>query len=200
MPAQSMRNSSEWRAASSSSITCTTGSVGIGHLLLSHPFQREAEDGPAAFVRPGPDSPAMRLDDGPRDGQADPHAGALRGDEGLKELPGDFGADAGPGVGDADQRHAALGGRDAHHKVAPFAPGHRIDRVADEVQDDLLHLDLVGEHEIDRAVEFEADAYAMLLGADQGERARFLDQLDQALDGPLGLAAGDEIAQPADDL
>ena len=40
----------------------------------------------------------------------------------------------------------------------------------------------------------------MLLGADQRERAGLLDQLGQALDVPLALAAGHELAQAADDL
>ena len=77
---------------------------------------------------------------------------------------------------------------------------HGLDRVAHQVEQDLLDLHLVDQHQVDLRVEVEADAHAMLLGADQGQRAGLLDQLRQALDPPLGLAAGDELAQPADDL
>ena len=42
--------------------------------------------------------------------------------------------------------------------------------------------------------------HAVLLDADQRQRARFLDQLLQAFHPLVALAAGDEIAQAADDL
>ena len=42
--------------------------------------------------------------------------------------------------------------------------------------------------------------HAFVLDADQRERARLLDELLDVLDAPLAFAAGDEIAQPADDL
>ncbi len=40
----------------------------------------------------------------------------------------------------------------------------------------------------------------MFLGADQGQGARLLDQLGDALHAPFGFAAADEIAQAADDF
>ena len=78
--------------------------------------------------------------------------------------------------------------------------GHRLDGVAHQVEQHLLDLDLVGEHEVGARIELEAHADAVLLGADQRQRARLLDQLGEALDAPLALAAADEIAQAADDL
>ena len=51
-----------------------------------------------------------------------------------------------------------------------------------------------------RRVELEAHAHAFVLGADQRQRACFLDQLLDVLDPPFALAARDEIAQPANDL
>src|SRR5690606_42091355 len=45
-----------------------------------------------------------------------------------------------------------------------------------------------------------APAHAVLLGADQSQRTRFLDKLWKILDTPLALAARKEITQAADDL
>ena len=51
-----------------------------------------------------------------------------------------------------------------------------------------------------RGSKFEAHPHAFVLGADQRERARLLDQLLGVFHAPLAFAPGDEIAQPADDL
>ena len=64
----------------------------------------------------------------------------------------------------------------------------------------LLDLNLVDEHQIVPRIESEPHPDALVLGADQRERARFLHQLGEAFDPALGLAARDEIAQPVDDL
>ena len=49
-------------------------------------------------------------------------------------------------------------------------------------------------------VEAEQGLDPLVLGADQGERARFLDQLADVLGPLLGFAARDEFAQLADDV
>ena len=49
-------------------------------------------------------------------------------------------------------------------------------------------------------VDLKRHAHALLLGADERERARLLDQLLDAFDPPLAFAPRDEIAQTADDL
>ena len=77
---------------------------------------------------------------------------------------------------------------------------HRLDGVAHQIEQDLLNLHLVGEHEIQPRRKREAHPHAPVLGADQRQRACLLDQLFYVLDAPLALAVGDEIAQPADDL
>ena len=76
----------------------------------------------------------------------------------------------------------------------------RLDGVAHQVEQHLLDLHLVGQHQVAARIELEADPDAVLLGADQRQRARLLDQLGEALDPPLALAAAHEIAQAADDL
>ena len=63
-----------------------------------------------------------------------------------------------------------------------------------------MNLHLVGKHEIGLRLEFEAHAHAFVFDADQRQRTRLLYQLLDVLHPPLAVAAGDKIAQPADDL
>ena len=111
------------------------------------------------------------------------------------------GGDAGAGVGDADLDHVVRQQAAVMHQArAGRTLGHRLDGVAHQVEQHLLDLHLVGQHQVGARIELEAHPHAVLLGADQRQRARLLDQLGEALDPPLGFAARDEIAQPADDL
>src|SRR5437868_239242 len=190
-PAVLRRNASDWRTAASSSMTWTTLLFDKGRLLVLCRAQGEAEDRAAA--RPGidPDPAAMRLDDGPADRQAQSHALALGGDERLEELRGDLGSKPGSGIGDAhfDRLLAACHGGDL--ELATLRGfDHGLDGVADQVDQDLLDLDAVGEHQVGRRVEPEGDLYAVLPGTDQGKRAGVLDQLGQAFDAALALATG----------
>src|SRR5215510_9087222 len=194
------RNASDCRTASSSSITCTMTSDGIADFLPVDRAQREAKDRAAGRIGLHPDVAAMRLDDGARDRQADPHAMPLGGEERLEQLRSRLFRNAVSGVGHADGDHAVLAGSGGHDELAPGRLLHGLDRVAHEVEQHLLDLHLVGEHKLDRRIELELDAYAVILRADQGQGAGLLDQLAEILDAALGLAAGDEIAQPADDL
>ena len=54
---------------------------------------------------------------------------------------------------------------------------HGLDRIADQVEQNLLNLHLVGKHEIDRGIELKPHSYALVLGADKRKRACLLDQL-----------------------
>src|SRR5262249_27862367 len=185
------RNSSDWRTASSSSITCTRLLAGIAQILLGHGTQCKAKDRPALRVRLDRDLAAMRLDDGARDRQPDPHSLRLAGDEGLKQLRGYFRRNAGAGIRHAHRDHAAGTGRRRDGELAAIRILHRLDGIAHEIEHDLLDLHLVGEHQVERGIELESDSHAALLGADQGECARLLDQLLDAFDAALALAAGD---------
>ena len=86
------------------------------------------------------------------------------------------------------------------YELAPFRFLHRLEGVPHQIEQDLLHLYLVREHEIDSGIEVKTHAHAAVLGPDQSERARLLDQLLDVLDSPFALAARDEVAQAADDL
>ena len=77
---------------------------------------------------------------------------------------------------------------------------HALHGVADQVDQDLLDLDAIGQHQIGLGIEPERHGDAGLPRADQGERAGVLDQLGEVLDPPVALAAGHELAQSADDV
>src|SRR5580692_531464 len=195
------RKASESRSASSSSMTCTiAGSDDIAGFLLGQDRQREREYRAAAGIGPRHDRAAVRLDDGARDRQTDAHALSLGRDERLKQLRADLGRDSRPGIGNADFDHIFAHRQSGDDQFAPFDVFHRIDGVAHQIEQNLLDLHLVGEHEIAAVVEIEAHAHALVLGADQRQGAGLLDQLLDILHPALGLAAGHEVAQPANDL
>src|SRR5262249_61433558 len=75
MPADPNWKASAWRTASSSSITWTMDlSGGIAEILPARGPQREAEDRSAVRIGLHRDLPAVRLDNGAADRQADTHA------------------------------------------------------------------------------------------------------------------------------
>src|SRR5260370_4794410 len=67
-------------------------------LLPRHSGKGEAENRPANWVRFGPKSAAMRLDDLAANGKAEPHAVALGRYERLEQAIRDFGSNAWTGV------------------------------------------------------------------------------------------------------
>ena len=85
-------------------------------------------------------------------------------------------------------------------KFAPWRMRHRLQRIAEQVDQNLLDLDPIDQHQIVLRVEIEAKLDALFAGAGEAERAGFLDQLGEAFDALFGFAARDEIAQPPDDL
>ena len=140
----------------------------------------------------------MRLDDGPADRQAEPHALALGRDEGLEKLCRDLRRETAAGVGDAyfhgavvvracsDLEFTALAGLD-----------HDLDGIADQVDQNLLDLDAVRQNRVGIGSEPEGYGDTVLPGADQGQRAGVLDQLGQALGAAVAVATGHELTQPA---
>ena len=157
-------------------------SDGIASLLPRHSSQRESKNRAASRVRPGFDLAAMGFDNGTGNRQADTGAMGLGGDERLKQLTCHVRRDPGSGVGDADRDHPVAGRPGRHDQLSLVAALHRLDRVSNEIEQNLLDLNLVGKHEIDRRIELEPHTDAPVLGADQRERACFLDKLVDALD------------------
>src|SRR5208282_2753979 len=198
-PAAPSRNDRDSRAASSSSTIWIGGLSGIDR-AFSRCGKREAEGRAPSRVRLRPDFSAMRFDNGAADRQTDAHAVRLRCDERLEQLGGDFLGYARPRIGHGNLHHVLADGGQGHCQLAARGVLHRIHGVAKQVHEDLLHLDTIDEHPIHLRVDRHLDPDAALVDADQGQRARFLDQLPDALHSPLGLAPRDEVAQMADDL
>src|SRR4029077_2979480 len=80
------KKDNESRAASSSSMTCTTGLSCIADLLVAHSSERKVEHCPSTRVGFGPDLPAVRFDYGSTNRKAYTHAMQLGRDKRLKQL------------------------------------------------------------------------------------------------------------------
>src|SRR5215475_5289220 len=95
--------------------------------------------------------------------------------------------DAAAGVRDADRYHLVLAARGGNEQLAMMRLLHRLDGIADQVEQDLLDLHLVGQYEIRRRIELELDADALILDADQRQSGGFLDELAEAFDAAFAL-------------
>ena len=146
------------------------------------------------------DLSAMGLDNGAGDRQADAHAVALGGDKRLEQPGRHSGAIPQPVSATLIATMSSLveaaeitSSRLGEASMASMA-------LRMQIEQDLLNLHLIGKHEIDCRVELKSHADALILGAYERQRAGFLDELLDAFDPTLALAARDEIAQAADDL
>ena len=142
----------------------------------------------------------MGLDDGAGNRQADAHAVALVGDEGLEQMSRYVRRNPRAGVSNADGEHAVLVGGGRNRELAPVRRLHRLDGIPQQVEQNLLNLHLVGEDEVDAGIELKPYPNALILGADESQSACLLDKLLDAFDPALALAARHEIPQAADDL
>src|SRR5215216_6782777 len=119
------------------------------------------EGGTWTIVRLCPETAIMSLDDRPADAEPDTHAVALRCVEGVKELVHALGVDAYASIPHADTyaTTALPFGSDQQVSRAIVHFNHRIGRVAEKVQDDLLELDpIAGDgREILRELRLESD-------------------------------------------
>src|SRR5215831_4712943 len=201
MPAEPSWKASASRTASSSSMTWAMGlSDGIAELLPGRRPQREAKDRSADRIGLHRDLSAVGLDNRAADRQADTHAVALIGDEGLEELRHQFRRDPGSGVGHADGDHLVVAGCGGNNELASLRRLHGLDGIAQQVQQNLLDLHLVDKDEIDGRVELKADTHTLILGSDQRQGAGLLNELLDAFDPTLAVAPAHELAQATDDL
>src|SRR6516225_10657260 len=148
-PAVRSKNASDSRSASSSSMILTSRraagfSEAIAAFLLAHSRQGKCEDRAAGWIWSRRDRTAMRLDDRARYRQAYSHAMAFGGDEWLKQLIGNLRRDSAASISDANFDHVVGGRRGCDDKFARCGGLHCVDRVAHEIEQDLLNLDLVG--------------------------------------------------------
>src|SRR5262245_28088538 len=102
--------------------------------------EREADDRAPCLVVGHPQGPPVRLDDRTADGEPHPHAVLLGREEGLEDPVGVL--DAGSGVAYLDADRAALVAARANLERAGSLVQalHRLDPVADQVDEHLLHL------------------------------------------------------------
>src|SRR5712664_1545528 len=124
--------------------------LGIAELRLGMQFgldrrQRELQDGSPGLVRHRPETATMGDHDRAADRESHPHPVGLRREKRLEDALHGLGLKAMPRVADFDEDLVPLfppgGDRQLPGRGAGLA--HRIDRVEDEVQQELLKLDLV---------------------------------------------------------
>src|SRR6516162_2531288 len=200
-PADPSWKASAWRTASSSSITWTMGlSGGIVEILPGRGPYGEPKDRSAGGIGLHRDLPAVRLDNGAADRQADTHSLALVGDKGLEELRHQFRRDPGSGVAHADDDHVVVAGCRGDNKLATLRGFHGLDGIAQQVQQHLLDLHLVDQNEIDGRVELKPDTHALILGSDQRQGAGLLNEFPDAFHPTLAVATPHEFAQATDNL
>ena len=147
-----------------------------------------------------PEPPAVRIDDRAADREADPQAVLLGGLEGSEGVVRDARRKAGAVVSDIDLHllRAGCPGCDADLSLA--RPFERFDRVAQDVEHDLLHFDAVDQDRRQRVVKGEDQLDVAVARADQGQRRRLLDDRVDWLEAALALVLLDEAPQPLDDL
>src|SRR3954471_3045254 len=167
-------------------------SAGID-FLLRHGTKRKTKNRSTLRVWLANYLPPMALNNSARDRQANPHTASLCRNKGLKKLRHHFRSDSCARVGYADGNHVIVGGGGGDRQFASLAPLHRFDRIAHQVQQDLLNLYFVDEYKIDGRIEREFHANSMVLGADERERACFLHEFRNALYSAFSFTARDEI-------
>ena len=135
----------------------------------------------------------MRLDDRATDREAYAHAVLLGRDERLKQLWRDGIANPRTGVLDCDARQDRLRRVPSAPKASGLRRHHRIDRIADEVDEHLLDLDAIDQDLVGGGVELQLNVDPMLARADQRERIRFIDEALQAFDPPFRFPGAHEV-------
>lgn len=160
--------------------------------------QRKREDRSTPISVRRAKSSAMRLDDGAADGEPYPHPGRLGRHKRSEEPDTDGARQAGAAICDMNRDHPVFSSR-SYGEVAPILARHRFHRVAHQVKEDLLNLDLV-DNGLGRVLgdpDLEPKARA---DAHERECARLLDSLGKDLDLAPGLALPHEVAQALDDV
>src|SRR3954451_13272437 len=199
-PAVSNSRSSDRRTAASSSTTWTVRSADT-RLSAIHPGpEGEEENRSATRIRFAPEPTPVRLHDRAADHEAQPHPVALARDEWPEQFAGHFFRQSGTAVRNGDLNRLVVDQGRRHLELAPLRFGHRLGRITDQIDEDLLELNAVGDDLKSLRIEPERYLDAGHRGSRQGEGARLLDQDSQVLDLLLGLAACDKVAQSLNDV
>ena len=142
----------------------------------------------------------MGFDDAAADRQPDAHPGVLGGEERLKQIGERALRKTVPRIRHADFEHVVGGAGARNDKLAIRALRHRLDRVAKQVDQDLLDLDAIRDDQVDRRIELEVQQDAEISRAHEAERARVLDHFADTFDAPFRFPARHEIPKTPDDL
>src|SRR6202035_5255968 len=192
IPAVDRSTASESRNVASSSTICTQRSYGI--IIRSIDLQLNQESGPLRDNRPPPEVACVLLYNLQAQRQTEPHSSRLRSLVGLEQSVHHLRCDAGTIVFDLDDDAFAAPG-DAHdHKSACVrALRSRVNRVGDEVVQNLLDLDPVRPHKRDSANVLNLDmnaACGCLLSAKRPDLQGEIRQIQRL---QVQFAARDEI-------
>src|SRR4051812_8321197 len=106
-------------------------------------WQREMKHAAMRLTASGPQATAMGLDDRAADRQTHTHAVWFGGEHGLEDPLDIFLADSSSGVLDRDRDRAVTKLGAYAQKPALCGDCHRLDRVRDQIQQQLLQLNLV---------------------------------------------------------
>ena len=88
----------------------------------------------------------MSLGNRSTDREAEPHAVALGGSKCLEKIAGDLVRQSRTAVGDGDLNHLVVKQRGAHVQLMPLAACHCLMCIAQQINQQLLHLDTVYQH------------------------------------------------------
>src|SRR5690349_21623544 len=119
-----------------------------------------------------PDLAAVRFHDRPADREANPHATLFRGGKRLEQVLQDLRRDPGSGIPytDLNERFGRQGSCSDRQLTLPHIL-HGLDRIADEIEENLLDLNAVHEDQWIVGRKVELDLHFLLLGADQRQGA-----------------------------
>src|ERR1700722_4999459 len=193
------RSSERWTATSSST-TWIVRSAGIEIPLRQHRRESEAKEGSAFGVRFELEAAAVRLDNRAADRQAHAHTTALGGYEWLKNVVSNIGVDAGSAVGDGEFDQVGTSKRGRQVKLTAVRPDHGIQRIAHEVDQDLLNVNSIAHNMRRFGIKSHARRHARSARTDQCECARLVDHRRDIFDARFGFPADQKVAQPAYDL
>src|SRR5262249_56218886 len=92
--------------------------------------------------------------------------------------------------------HVVVAGGGRNNELAFLRRLHGLDGISEQVQQNLLNLHLVDKDEIDGGVELKPHTNALILGSDQRQGARFLNELLDAFDPTLAVPPPPQFPHP----
>src|ERR1700694_4698454 len=180
--------------ASSSSRTETARSVAI---CRSAGRKGKAKNGSTPGIRIRRQLAVVRLDNRPRNRQSQPHAIVFARDEWLKQPAGNIAGNSRSNIGDGDLDHVVIESPRRQGDLPRFLIGHRLKRIADQVDDHLLDLDAVHQHNPGAVVEFNPQTDLLRSDATRYEGTDFLDQRSKRLRSLVRLPPAAQLANAA---